>query len=79
MYIGVYLCEGFRCPGSRVTDSCELPFGFWESNLSCLEEQLVLLTIKPFLQPQGKYFRLDMVDCTYNANTPEDYHTARLV
>jgi hypothetical protein len=25
--------EGIRCPGTRVTDGCELPYGCWEPNL----------------------------------------------
>lgn len=40
-----------RSPGSRVTDSCALPYGYWELNWSCLEEQSVLLTTEPSLQP----------------------------
>lgn len=34
-----------------VTDSCELPCECWELNLDPLEEQPVLLTTKPSLQP----------------------------
>ena len=33
------------------TDSCELPRGCWELNLGPLEEQSVLLTPEPSLQP----------------------------
>lgn len=43
-----------RSPGSRVTDSCALPYGYWELNWSCLEEQSVLLTTEPSLQPHKK-------------------------
>jgi hypothetical protein len=51
----VYLCsqkteEGTGSPGTGVADGCELPCGCWESNLSPLEEQAVLLTAEPCLQ-----------------------------
>lgn len=42
--------RGRQIPGTSVTYSCELPCGFWDSNLSPLEEQFVLLTTKPPLQ-----------------------------
>ena len=32
-------------------DSCELPCGYWVLNLEPLEEQSVLLTAEPSLQP----------------------------
>jgi hypothetical protein len=35
-----------------VIDSCELPLGYWDLNLRPLEEQSVLLTAEPSLQPQ---------------------------
>ena len=35
--------EGIRSPGTGVTDGCEPPYGYWESNLGPLEEQQVLL------------------------------------
>jgi hypothetical protein len=41
---------GARSLGTEVTDSCELPSGCWESSLSPLEEQPVLVTTEPFLQ-----------------------------
>ena len=40
-----------QMPCIRVIESCELPFGCWESNLDPLEEQPVLLTTDIFLQP----------------------------
>lgn len=41
-----------RSPGIIVKDSNELPCGFWELNQGPLEEQPVLLTVKPSsLQP----------------------------
>ncbi|XP_052021605.1 death domain-containing protein CRADD isoform X2 [Apodemus sylvaticus] len=42
---------GVRFHGTRVSDSCELPCGSWELNLGLLEEQLVISTTKPPLQP----------------------------
>ena len=50
----VYLCEGFGSSGMGVTDSCELPYGCWELNPGPLEEQPVLLTNEPSLQPQNQ-------------------------
>ena len=46
----VCLCKGVRFPGPDVSDSCELPQGYWELNPGPLQEQLVLLTAE--LQPQ---------------------------
>lgn len=46
----ICLCQGVRSPGTGVTDSCELPWGCWELNPGPLEEQLVFLIAKPFLQ-----------------------------
>ena len=43
--------EGIRSPGTGVTNSCELPCGCWDLNLGLLEEQPVLLTAEPSLQP----------------------------
>jgi hypothetical protein len=37
-----------------ITDGCEPPRGCWELNLGPLEEQPVLLTAEPSLQPQDK-------------------------
>lgn len=42
--------ESARGPATGALDGCELPCGFWESNLGPLEEQPTLLTAKPFLQ-----------------------------
>lgn len=38
-------------PRTRILDSCELPCGYWESNLHPLQEQ-VLLPSQPSLQPR---------------------------
>ena len=42
--------EELRCPGTGITDSCELPCGCWESNQNTLEGQPVLLPAEPALQ-----------------------------
>lgn len=43
----VCLGEGFRSPGVRATDSCELPRGCWEWYPGPLQEQPVPLTTEP--------------------------------
>jgi hypothetical protein len=57
MYIGVFLqvclCKGVRFSGTKATDNCELPCGFWELNPGPLEEQPRLLTTQPSLQPRA--------------------------
>ena len=40
----------------RASDSCELPCGCWELNLGPSEEQWVLLTTEPALQPPTLLF-----------------------
>jgi hypothetical protein len=45
-----------RSPETGVTDSCELPCWCWELNLDPLEEQPVLLTTEPSLQPPPCFF-----------------------
>jgi hypothetical protein len=47
------LCEGVRSPGTGIIDNCELPCGCWELNPGPLEEQPVLSTAEPSLQPQA--------------------------
>jgi hypothetical protein len=39
-----------------ITDGCEPPCGCWELNSGPQEEQSVLLTTEPFLQPWGQLF-----------------------
>jgi hypothetical protein len=36
-----------------ITNGCELPCGCWDLNSGPLEEQLVLLTTEPSLQPHN--------------------------
>ena len=43
--------ECLRSPENEVTNVCEPPCKCWELNSSPLEEQPVLLTAKPSLQP----------------------------
>jgi hypothetical protein len=39
-----------------ITDGCEPPYGCWELNSRPLEEQSVLLTAEPSLQPRIEEF-----------------------
>lgn len=53
--------EGVKTFGTGVTDGCEPWYGFWGLNLGSLQEQQVLLSPEPSLQPQvwlswGKIF-----------------------
>ena len=48
--------EGVRTSGTGVMDGCRLPCGCWELNSGPLEEQPVLLTTEPSLQPQKSVF-----------------------
>jgi hypothetical protein len=47
----MYACVGVRSAGTGITDSCDLLCGCWELNPGPLEEQPVLLTAEPSLQP----------------------------
>ena len=49
--LDVCLCEGVESLGTGVTKSCELLCGYWKLNSGPLEEQPMLLTAKPPLQP----------------------------
>ena len=42
--------EGIICPGTGVTELCELLCGCWESNPGLLKEERVLITTEPSLQ-----------------------------
>ena len=48
----VHLCEHVGSTESGLTDSCELPCGYWALDSGPLEEQPVLLTFQPFLYLQ---------------------------
>jgi len=58
-YIGVH-CICFQTHQTRasdpITDGCEPPCGCWELNSGPLEEQSVLLTAEPSLQPTYSVF-----------------------
>jgi hypothetical protein len=45
-----------------ITDGCEPPCGCWELNSEPIEEQSVLLTAEPSLQPHWS----DFVTCFFN-------------
>ena len=47
-----------RAP-DHITDGCEPPYGRWELNSGPLEEQSVLLTAEPSLQPSSNPFKKD--------------------
>ena len=42
-----------------IIDGCEVPCGCWELNSGPLEEQSVLLTAGPSLQPSGNILRVN--------------------
>lgn len=44
------LLWNYRYPGSGASGGCELPRGWWESNLAPLEEQSVFFTMEPYLR-----------------------------
>lgn len=59
MYVGdLTLClrEVVRSHETGVIDSCEPPCGCWELHPHPQEDQLVLLTTEPFLQPLTSRF-----------------------
>ena len=45
--------DGVRFPKAGVAGGCELQCQCWELNLGPLQEQQVLLTAEPSLQPPG--------------------------
>ena len=45
--------DGIRSPGTGVKSGCESPCGCWVLKLGPLQEQHVLLSTEPSLQPQG--------------------------
>ena len=48
--------EDIRSHGTEVKDNCQLPCGCWELNPGPLQEQPVLLTTEPSLQPPAFMF-----------------------
>jgi hypothetical protein len=43
--------EGVRSPKAGVTNGCDLPYGCWQSNLSPLGEQSIILHTEASLEP----------------------------
>jgi hypothetical protein len=55
MCVGVLpACRSVRIRSPALECSCELSRGYWELNLGPLEEQPVLLSVEPSLQPPGQ-------------------------
>jgi len=53
-----YTVTVFNTQGEdSITDGCEPPCGCWDLNSGPLEEQSVLLTAEPPLQPHFDYFK----------------------
>jgi hypothetical protein len=59
----VCLCKGVGSPGTGVIDGCEQPYGYWDLNPGPLEEQPVLLTAEPSLQPCKHSFSQERRNC----------------
>ena len=55
------LCEGAESPETVIADSYEPPCGCWEMNTGPLEEQPVLLTTEPSLQPPWTSFIICLI------------------
>ena len=60
--ISAYMCacRPERAP-DLITDGCEPPYGCWELNSRPLEEQAMLLTTEPSLQPLISEFETSLV------------------
>ena len=52
-----FLPAGQKRAPDLITDGCEPPYGCWELNSGPLEEQSVLLTAEPSLQPFILFFK----------------------
>lgn len=48
---------GFRVPGTRVMNDCELPSGWLEANLGPLQNQQKLLITNPLSNPIHKFLK----------------------
>lgn len=51
-------CQKALPPGTRVADGYGSSRGYWDSNPGPSEEQQVLLTAKPSLQPLGNFLKV---------------------
>lgn len=60
--------RGTGSPGPGVTNGCESPLGSWEPKLSPQQEQ-VLLSTKPLLQPDLVLTSVREADSSANAGT----------
>ena len=57
-FLSVYMPAGQKRAPDLITDGCEPPCGCWELNSGPLEEQAMLLTTEPSLQPHVVRFIL---------------------
>lgn len=59
------ICTSYAClvptevkiPRNGLINGCEVPCGFWESNLGPLQDHQVLLTTEPSLQSQDTFLK----------------------
>ena len=74
MYIAVQCICMTLCLKKRAsdpfTDGCEPPRGYWELNSGPPEEQSVLLTTEPSLQPPGQHIFDGHLCCMYIYTLP---------
>ena len=57
MYTSIPLAEDARSPETGLTNSCELPCGYWKLNSRPFQEQQVLLMIESFYDTQQVPFK----------------------
>ena len=55
-----YMLAGQKRAPDLITDGCEPPCGCWELNSGPSEEQAVLLTTEPALQPPQLTFKIQL-------------------
>ena len=60
IFLPVCLPAGQKRASDLISDGCEPPCGCWEFNSGPLEEQAVLLTAEPSLQPQYILFNINL-------------------
>ena len=63
--LGAWGGQDIGFPETGVTDACELPGRARELNPDPLQDQQVLLTAEPTLQPVAKYFKLGQATNSY--------------
>jgi hypothetical protein len=64
--------EGQKGEADPITDGCEPPCGCWELNSGTLEEQPVLLTAEPTLQPTVMLFKVQK-SCLISGKCTENF------